>query len=125
MSKLKDQERRISNRKKCYIPIKLVTNKDLTLVGYAIDISCYGIRIETTFKIVNKKRLLYKILSNPNITVELVEIGDQNPLILKAPLDIIWNKYTYLSEKETYEIGFVLYLNEEQQQAWNKFYNTV
>jgi hypothetical protein len=73
----------------------------------------------------NKDRLMDKILFNPNTTLELIEIGEKNPLRLKAPLDIIWNKYTCLNENEIYEIGFALNLTPEQKQEWEEFYDRV
>jgi hypothetical protein len=95
------------------------------LAGYSVDISRYGIRLETTFKTSDKNHLVYKILSNPDVSLKFIEIGDKNPLVFKAPLDIMWNKYTCFNNNKTYEIGFALYLNQEQQRIWNEFYSEI
>ncbi len=119
------QERRINERKKCNLPIKFIASDNLSIVGYVANISCYGVKVDITFKTKNNNRIMDKILFNPNVTLEAVEIGDKNPLRISGHVDIIWNKYLCVNENQVYEIGFAFNLNQEQKQLWDAFYNEV
>jgi hypothetical protein len=118
-------ERRINQRKKCHFPIKLIASDSLSVVGYVANINCYGVKVDITFKTKSNNRIMDKILFNPNVALEAVEIGDKNPLKFIAPIDIIWNKYLCTNENQVYEMGFRFNLNEEQKQLWDTFYNEI
>ncbi len=125
MSEHQGLERRTSKRKKCKLPIKFTAGGDLTIIGFVADISCYGLKVDITFKAKNNDRRVDKLLFNPDVTLEMVEIGDKNPLRINAPLDIIWNKYICVNDNQIYEIGFAFNLNENQQQLWKEFYSSL
>ncbi len=111
--------------KKCFLQIKFFANENISLIGYATDISCNFTRLDITFKAINKDRIIEKFLFNPNIIPQQLEFGNGIALKIKAPLDIIWNKYLCVNKNEIYEIGFALYLSEEQRQIWAGFFNNI
>ena len=121
------QQKRISERKELHAPIKLIANESLILIGQAIDISLYGLKVEIVSKNENKAHLIDEPIFAENMVLEIVAInaGNKIHLSLKAPAYVKWSTHRYEDEYKIYEIGFAFKLHKEQLSEWHKFYEEI
>lgn len=122
MDPLFDRERRQTIRKTVYLPIKLISHHGY-LEACIQDINCYGLKLSITFKTSSYRELADKILSAPEVHMEIGVSGTE--VFFKSPIKIKWNNQKRCSEFSIYEIGAELDLNELQRKTWDHFFRNL
>ncbi len=121
MIEYEGRERRENYRKKYNIPIKLIPRKRISLNGNILNINCYGLKVELSFKSTAPGLMLDAIFAAPRITLEFANMGDKINVAL--PANNKWKSARCDNGEMIYDVGFALNLNEKQQQDWRKLYD--
>lgn len=119
MTEQSELDRRKTLRKKVALPIVLITSQYHYIEAHVQDITCYGLKLEFIFKIKHHEELLEKVLSAPDLFLEIGESGTE--VFFRGPIIVKWNKQK--DDSGVYEVGAKLNLTDLEQITWNKFYN--
>lgn len=117
-------DRRESERKDVFLPLKL-KSKNMTIThADVLDISCYGIRVgvkmEMTFKTVEDKLSVDEVLENKTLNLEIGAADDK--FHIEAPAVVKWHTFRYGEGEKIYELGLTLKLKGEQKKIWREYY---
>ncbi len=116
-------ERRDSPRKSVYLPLRLIAKGHVISTGHVLNINCYGIKLEITFKTIDDKTLVDELLSAQDLTLEIGK-HDTNLHIITS-VGVKWSNFSYGEGEKIYEAGLDLKLSNNQKQEWEKFYKNI